>query len=110
MPWPSCSTAACSLRSRWESRVAGAIALVAVGTIVGAAGGVALGIAVAFVLANALRRRPDAAIQIGATIICAYGAYFAADSLRLSGIFATIAFGIALRYYERSWITLRHRG
>ncbi|MGA9945368.1 MAG: cation:proton antiporter [Candidatus Cybelea sp.] len=85
----------------------GAIALVAIGTLVGAAGGIALGIAVAFVLANVLRRRPDAAMQIGATIICAYGAYFAADSLRLSGIFATIAFGIALRYYERSWITLR---
>jgi len=28
------------------------------------------------------------------------------DYLKLSGIFATIAYGIALRYYERSWITL----
>ena len=31
---------------------------------------------------------------------------FSADYLQLSGIFATIAYGIALRYYERSWITL----
>jgi monovalent cation:H+ antiporter, CPA1 family len=85
----------------------GAIALVALGTLVGAAGGIALGIALAFVLASVLRRRQDVAVQIGATILCAYGAYFAADALRLSGIFATIACGIALRYYERSSITLR---
>ncbi len=85
----------------------GAIALVAVGTLVGAVGGIALGIAIAFLLASLLRQRADAVIQIGATMICAYGAYFAADALRLSGIFATIACGIALRYYERSWITLR---
>ncbi len=60
----------------------------------------------AFVVARAPARAADAAIQIAATIVCAYGAYFAADCLRLSGIFATIACGIALRYYERRWITL----
>jgi CPA1 family monovalent cation:H+ antiporter len=39
-------------------------------------------------------------------MLCAYGAYFAAEPLG-SGIFATIASGIALRYFERSWIELR---
>jgi CPA1 family monovalent cation:H+ antiporter len=54
-----------------------------------------------------LRGTRLARYQIAATILCAYGAYFLADYLRLSGIFAAIACGIALRRYERSWITLR---
>ena len=86
---------------------AGAVAAVAAGAALGAAGGVAFGIATAFVAAQALRRVTHAATQITATIVCAYGAYFAADALHLSGVFATIAFGIALRYYERAWIALR---
>jgi monovalent cation:H+ antiporter, CPA1 family len=85
---------------------AGAIALVAADTIAGALGGVVLGVAFAFTIAHALRRQTDPRVQIAATILCAYGAYFAADDLRLSGIFATIACGIALRYFARAWITL----
>ncbi len=85
---------------------AGAIALVTIDTLAGAAGGVVLGVAIAFAVARVLRGSTKARFQIAATVLCAYGAYFAADYFRLSGIFATIAFGIALRYYERSWITL----
>jgi monovalent cation:H+ antiporter, CPA1 family len=85
---------------------AGAVALVAIETFAGACGGVVFGIVVAFAVARALRGGADARIQIVATILCAYGTYFAAEYLRLSGIFAAIACGIALRYYERSWITL----
>jgi monovalent cation:H+ antiporter, CPA1 family len=85
---------------------AGAIAIVALNTVAGAAGGVALGIAVAFVTARVLRGSRRISFQIAATLLCSYGAYFAADYLQMSGIFATIAYGIALRYYERSWITL----
>jgi len=85
----------------------GAIALVTLDTLAGAVGGVILGLGLALGVARLLRGVADARVQIVATILCAYGAYFAADSLRLSGIFATIACGIALRYFERSWITLR---
>lgn len=85
----------------------GAIALLTLATLTAAAGGVLLGIALAFLLARALRHGDSARLQIAATILCAYGAYFAADYLRLSGIFATIACGIALRYFERAWISLR---
>lgn len=85
---------------------AGAIALVTVDTLADAAGGVALGVALAFGVARVLRGSRSIGIQIAGTILCAYGAYFAADYLRLSGIFATIACGIALRHYERAWITL----
>lgn len=85
---------------------AGAIALVTVETLAGAAAGTVLGVVLAFGVARVLRGRRSVEIQIAATILCAYGAYFAAEYLRLSGIFATIACGIALRYYERAWITL----
>lgn len=85
---------------------AGAVAIVAFDTLGGALGGAALGVAFAFAIARMLRARRDVRVQIGATILCAYGAYFAADYLHMSGIFATIACGIALRYFERSWITL----
>jgi monovalent cation:H+ antiporter, CPA1 family len=86
---------------------AGAVAIVVLDTVAGAAGGVVLGLLLASAIARLLRGRRDVWTQIGATIICAYGAYFAADYLHVSGIFATIACGIALRYYERAWITLR---
>jgi CPA1 family monovalent cation:H+ antiporter len=85
---------------------AGAIAIVAAETLAQAAGGTALGVGTAFVVARALQGSRDVRLQIVATILCAYGAYFAADFLHLSGIFATIACGIALRYFERSWVTL----
>jgi monovalent cation:H+ antiporter, CPA1 family len=79
---------------------------ITVATLAGALGGVALGIGGGFTVARLLRRSTSVVVQILATIACAYGAYFAADALQLSGIFATIACGIALRYYERAWITL----
>ncbi len=82
------------------------VALVVAGTLAGAVGSVTLGIALAFAVARALRGSRSPGLQIGATILCAYGAYFAADYLSMPGIFATIACGIALRYYERSWMTL----
>jgi len=85
---------------------AGTIAVVAAETLGAAAGGVLLGIGLAFVIARTLRGSRDARVQIVATVLCAYGAYFAADALQLSGIFATIACGIALRFFERSWIRL----
>lgn len=86
------------------------VALVTLVTLAQAAGGVLVGIAFAFVSARLLRRSSHFWLQVGATLVCSYGAYFAADYLHFSGIFATIASGIALRYYERRWITLRIAG
>ncbi len=82
----------------------GRISLVA---IAGVTGGIAIGVGAAFVAATLLRNRNGDALQIGATILCAYGTYFAADRVDCSGIFATIACGIALRWFERRWISLR---
>jgi CPA1 family monovalent cation:H+ antiporter len=83
-----------------------AMALVAASSFAEAIAGAALGVVLAFVVASVLRRSIDATMQIPATIFGAYGAYFAADVVHLSGIFATISFGIALRFYERAWISL----
>ncbi|MBV9234122.1 MAG: cation:proton antiporter [Candidatus Eremiobacteraeota bacterium] len=85
----------------------GAVAGIAAQAAAGAAAGALLGIVAAFAAARALRGVADAKVQLAATILGAYGAYFLADYLKLSGIFATIAFGMALRYFERSWISLR---
>ena len=79
---------------------------ITLGAIAGAVGGIAIGVAFAFLAAAALRTRSKASWQIVATLVCAYAAYFAAEHLHCSGIFATIATGIALRSFERRWISL----
>jgi monovalent cation:H+ antiporter, CPA1 family len=89
---------------------AGGVAIVAAQVIGGAVAGVALGIGLAFVVARSLRGSTGVRMQIVVTLFCAYGIYFVCDYFQLSGLFAVIAFGIALRYYERSWITLRIAG
>jgi CPA1 family monovalent cation:H+ antiporter len=86
---------------------AGGTVRITLGAIAGAVGGIAIGVAVAFLAAAALRNRSNDTVQIVATMVCAYAAYFAADRLQCSGIFATIAGGIALRSFERRWISLR---
>jgi len=73
----------------------------------GVAGGIAIGVGTAFVAAMLLRNRDGVGLQIAATAVCAYATYFTAERLECSGIFATIACGIALRWFERRWISLR---
>jgi monovalent cation:H+ antiporter, CPA1 family len=80
---------------------------VAAASLGGAIAGLAIGVALAFVVARLLRNVRGTGVQIVATIVCAYGSYFAADALQCSGIFATIACGISLRYFERAWISLQ---
>jgi CPA1 family monovalent cation:H+ antiporter len=82
----------------------GWIVAVAVG---GSIEGIIIGVAIAYVAALLLRKGSNVRLQLIATLLCAYGAYVVADELHGSGIFATIACGIALRYFERAWITLR---
>lgn len=79
------------------------VALIAVA---GVLGGIAIGVAIAFVASAALRNRNDGALQMFVTLVCAYGSYFAADRAGCSGIFATIACGVSMRVFERRWISL----
>lgn len=69
--------------------------------LLGVAGGIALGVALAYLIALAAVRRNVPAVQIAATIAGAYGAYFAAEAAHASPLFAVIAFGVALREFER---------
>jgi CPA1 family monovalent cation:H+ antiporter len=85
---------------------AAAVWRVAAQSLGGVVGGIVFGVAIAFVAARVLRRRSNAVLQIAATAAVAYGAYFAAGVLSLAGLFATIAAGIALRYYEARSITV----
>ncbi len=69
--------------------------------VLGVIAGILIGAALAYLAAFALRDAVSAPAQSAATLIGAYGAYFLADRLGLSGIFAVIAFGIGLRELER---------
>ncbi|HTU71321.1 MAG TPA: cation:proton antiporter [Candidatus Baltobacteraceae bacterium] len=85
---------------------AAGLAQISATAIAGVIGGIAIGIGIAFVAAALLRNRNDVVLQILATGLCAYVSYYAADRLDCSGIFATIAGGIAIRSFERRWISL----
>ncbi|MDQ2872174.1 MAG: cation:proton antiporter [Candidatus Eremiobacteraeota bacterium] len=74
---------------------------IAAAAVVGVLLGIAIGVAIAYLTAFALRGSVGTAVQTVATFAAAYLAYFAADRLGLSGIFAVVALGIALRELER---------
>lgn len=71
----------------------------------GSFGGVAVGLAVAFLVARLLRFVSDPSRQVVVTVVAAYGAYVLADIFHLSGIFAAIVTGVGLRAFERGTMT-----
>lgn len=62
-------------------------------------GGAAFGAAAALLVSLVVRGVWEPKIQIVGTIVAAYGSYLAADYFHLSGIFAAIVAGIALRWF-----------
>ena len=83
------------------------IAGTALWSLLASAVGVGVGVVVAFVTAAAIRKGNNGGLQIVATILCAYFSYFLAELLHLSGIFATISSGIALRYFDRRYVSVK---
>jgi monovalent cation/hydrogen antiporter len=64
---------------------------------VGAAlGGIAIGLAVAFVVAEIRRRLDDTPTELTISLLTAYAAFIPADELELSGVLAAVAAGIYL--------------
>jgi CPA1 family monovalent cation:H+ antiporter len=59
-------------------------------------GGVAFGIAVAFVVEQVRRKVHDADVEIPLSVLTPYAAYIPAERLHLSGILATVACGVFL--------------
>lgn len=66
----------------------------------GVVAGIAIGLAMAYVVARVFLRNVTAPAQALATFAGAYGGYYAAEYFGWSGIFAVIAFGVALRAFE----------
>lgn len=65
------------------------------------AGGCAIGIAWAFVVAFVMGRTRSGPLEITATVVLAFLAYLSADAVHASGVFATAAAAIALRAFAR---------
>jgi CPA1 family monovalent cation:H+ antiporter len=63
-----------------------------------AAGGIAIGLLVGVVSDLVVRRQTDAALSIVLSVLTAYGAYFAAEELHVSGILAAVVAGVYAGY------------
>jgi CPA1 family monovalent cation:H+ antiporter len=63
------------------------------------AGGTAIGVLLAVLVALLVRNRSEGAIHVVASVLVAYASYLLADTFRLSGIFAAGAAGIAWRVF-----------
>ncbi len=67
--------------------------------LIAIAGGCAVGVACAAVVAFVMGRTRSGPLEITATVVLAFLAYLSADALHCSGVFATAAAGIALRAF-----------
>ena len=70
-----------------------------------AAGGIAMGLVVAFVVAEIRRRLDDAPTEITISLLTAYAAFIPADALGLSGVLASVTAGIYLGWRAPELIT-----
>ncbi|MGH7921126.1 MAG: cation:proton antiporter, partial [Candidatus Dormibacteraceae bacterium] len=66
-----------------------------------AAGGVAIGLAVGFVLSRITMRIDDVQVELTLTAVAAYGSYLVADLVGASGILAVVCAGLVLGNYGR---------
>jgi CPA1 family monovalent cation:H+ antiporter len=64
-------------------------------------GGAAIGVAAAGIAYAVVRWTLDRDLHVIGSLLVAYGAYMAAETLHVSGIFAALCGGIAYRWFER---------
>jgi monovalent cation/hydrogen antiporter len=74
-----------------------------------AAGGIAIGLVVAFVVAEIRRRLDDAPTEITISLLTAYAAFVPADELGLSGVLASVTAGVYLGWRAPELITPQTR-
>jgi CPA1 family monovalent cation:H+ antiporter len=74
-----------------------------------AAGGIAIGLVVGFVVAEIRRRLDDAPTEITISLLTAYAAFVPADALGLSGVLAAVTAGIYLGWMAPELITPQTR-
>src|SRR5919197_1802668 len=90
------ATALVAYRLAVAAVVAGSFALWQAGVrfLVGAAGGVAIGLAVGWLIAEARRRIEDPVVEIVLSVVTGYAAYLPADRLGASGVLAAVTAGL----------------
>jgi Na+/H+ antiporter len=67
--------------------------------VAGVAGGVAIGLAVGWLIAHAHRRIEDPVTQIVLSVVTGYAAYLPADRLGVSGVLAAVTAGLYVGWY-----------
>jgi CPA1 family monovalent cation:H+ antiporter len=92
------ATALVAYRVAVAAVVAGSFSLADAGLkfVLGAAGGVAIGIAVGWIVAEIRRRTTDAQLNVTISLLTGYAAFVPADAIGASGVLATVAAGIYL--------------
>ncbi|MGH3661256.1 MAG: Na+/H+ antiporter, partial [Micromonosporaceae bacterium] len=90
------ATALVAYRVAVAAVVAGSFSLVEAGVefVLGAVGGVAVGLAVAAVAAEIRKRTADVQVNVTISLLTGYAAFVPADALGVSGVLATVAAGI----------------
>jgi monovalent cation/hydrogen antiporter len=90
------ATALVAYRVAVAAVVSGSFSLADAGLrfVLGAAGGVAIGIAVGWVVAEIRKRTTDAQVSITISLLTGYAAYLPAEAIGASGVLATVTAGI----------------
>ena len=90
------ATALVAYRVAVTAVVAGSFSLADAGLrfVLGAAGGVAIGLAVGWIVAQIRRRVTDAQVSITISLLTGYGAFVPADAIGASAVLATVTAGI----------------
>src|SRR4051794_38834755 len=90
------ATALVAYRVAVAAVVAGSFSLADAGLrfVLGAAGGVAIGLAVGWAVAQIRRRTTDAQVSVTISLLTGYAAFVPADAIGASGILATVTAGI----------------
>src|SRR5256714_2436587 len=90
------ATALVAYRVAVAAVVAGSFSLADAGLkfVAGAAGGVAIGVAVGWIVAQIRKRTTDAQVSVTISLLTGYAAFVPADAIGASGILATVTAGI----------------
>src|SRR5436305_6069719 len=90
------ATALVAYRVAVAAVVAGSFSLADAGLrfVLGAAGGLAIGLAVGWIVAEARRRTSDAQVSVTISLLTGYAAFVPADAVGASGVLATVAAGV----------------
>jgi monovalent cation/hydrogen antiporter len=70
-----------------------------------AAGGIAIGLAIGWVVAQVRRRLDDAPVEIALSLLTAYFAYLPAEALGVSGVLAAVTVGVYLGWLAPALVT-----